>query len=262
MRTTGIKSCYVGPAISPENFIAEHTFLYLTTGLIEGYDGMNRHTLHPGEYCLVRKNHLVRYSKQRDGRQFEKTVVVFDRNFLRSFQEKHKPEQSATVPEGAFMRLKPDNLVPNLINSLLAYYNQNGQMDEPFSSLKREELLLILLRLNPGLSAVLFDFGAPGKIDLEAFMKRNYTFNAGISRFAYLSGRSLSTFKRDFKAIFHNTPQRWLTDKRLEYAYNLIVREKRMPSEVFLESGFENLSHFSYAFKKRFGQNPSALAAG
>ena len=41
-------------------------------------------------------------------------------------------------------------------------------------------------------------------------MNRNYQFNVSNSRFAYLTGRSLSAFKMDFKAIFHSTPALWL----------------------------------------------------
>jgi AraC-like DNA-binding protein len=28
---------------------------------------------------------------------------------------------------------------------------------------------------------------------------------------------------------------------------------------VYLDAGFENLSHFSFAFKKKFGYNPSGM---
>jgi AraC-like DNA-binding protein len=74
-----------------------------------------------------------------------------------------------------------------------------------------------------------------------------------VERFAYLTGRSLSAFKRDFKTIFNDTPNRWLIQKRLQEAYFLIDRKKQKPSDIYLELGFETLSHFSYAFKKQFG---------
>jgi len=34
---------------------------------------------------------------------------------------------------------------------------------------------------------------------------------------------------------------------------------KRKPSDVYLDVGFEDLSHFSFAFKKHFGYNPSRI---
>jgi hypothetical protein len=43
-----------------------------------------------------------------------------------------------------------------------------------------------------------FDFADPGKTDLREFMLCNYMFNIPINKFAELTGRSLSTFQRDF----------------------------------------------------------------
>jgi AraC-like DNA-binding protein len=38
------------------------------------------------------------------------------------------------------------------------------------------------------------------------------------------------------------------------------IKEKgKKPSDVYLEVGFEDLSHFSFAFKKAFGKAPSQL---
>ncbi|GAA6768484.1 hypothetical protein AAFH68_44400 [Flavobacterium sp. CGRL1] len=90
MKYTEIKSCYIGPEISPEHFIAEHFFLYLAKGTIEGYDGISKYSLKPGEYCIARKNHLARYHKQKQDNEFEKVVVIFDTLFLKAFAEKHK----------------------------------------------------------------------------------------------------------------------------------------------------------------------------
>jgi len=90
-------------------------------------------------------------------------------------------------------------------------------------------------------------------------MEKNYMFNMPLEKFGYLTGRSLSTFNRDFRKIFQTTPQRWLIQKRLELAYYHLKEKHKRPSDVFLEVGFEDLSHFSYAFKKQFGLVPSAL---
>jgi AraC family transcriptional regulator, exoenzyme S synthesis regulatory protein ExsA len=105
----------------------------------------------------------------------------------------------------------------------------------------------------------LFDFGEPGKIDLEAFMIKNYQFNVGLHRFAYLTGRSLATFKRDFEKTFHTSPGNWLLQKRLQEAHYLIKEKGNKPSDVYLEVGFEDLSHFSYAFKNAYGVAPSKI---
>ncbi|SEL02256.1 hypothetical protein SAMN05421740_103264 [Parapedobacter koreensis] len=49
-RADNIKSCYVGPAISPEQFIPEHFFLYLLKGKIAGFDGHKKYSMKAGEW--------------------------------------------------------------------------------------------------------------------------------------------------------------------------------------------------------------------
>ncbi|WP_310588388.1 AraC family transcriptional regulator [Dyadobacter sp. CY326] len=134
------------------------------------------------------------------------------------------------------------------------------QLDEAFEDLKYEELLIILLKTQPELAAVLFEFKRPGKIDLEEFMNSNYKFNVNIERFAYLTGRSISAFKRDFAVAFHETSGHWLVKRRLQEAHFLISQENKKPSDVYLDLGFEDLSHFSFAFKKQFGIAPTQVA--
>jgi len=259
MRYTEIKSCYLGPEISPEQFVPEHFFLFLAKGSITGYDGSKKYELKSGESCIVRKNHLARYHKQKDNGDFEKVVVIFDKAFLKTFQDKHQSKISAAEEENAFILLKKDAMISNFISSLAAYYNNEGNIDEKFSNIKREELLLILLQKQPELYTVFFDFGHPEKIDLEEFMNRNYKFNVSNERFAYLTGRSVSAFKRDFKAIFHDTPSRWLVSKRLEEGHFLIERKGSKPTDIYIDLGFQDLSHFSFAFKKKYGLVPSVL---
>lgn len=69
-------------------------------------------------------------------------------------------------------------------------------------------------------------------------MNRNFMFNVNLPRFAYLTGRSLSAFKRNFKTILNETPNRWLVQKRLQEAYYLIDKKNKKPSEIYLDLGF------------------------
>lgn len=258
MKITEITSCYIGPEISPEQFVSEHLFLYLGKGKINGYDGKKQYALKEGDYCLVRKNSLAKYNKEKINEKFEKLVIIFDEKFLMNFKDKHTIDLSKPSLHGAFVKLEKNNLFQNFIQSLMPYYTGKGEISEAFADLKREELLLIILETNPDLKDVLFDFGIPEKIDLEAFMQKNYKFNVSMDRFAYLTGRSISSFKRDFKSVFNESPNRWLVQKRLQEAYFLINKKGKQPSEIYLDLGFENFSHFSFAFKKEFGNPPSS----
>jgi len=260
LKFNNIQSCHLGPEISPEQFIPEHFFLYLLEGSMKAFDGKENYAMKPGDYCIARKNHLVRYTKFRneDGR-FEKIIITLDEPFLKNYFEKHPVPVGVFNNDHSFLFVQEDKLIKNFIRSLEPYYNGNDQINQDFADVKREELLLILLKNNPQLANVFFNFGIPEKINLEEFMNRNFRFNISIERFAFLTGRSLSSFKRDFQKTFGINPGSWLKKKRLDEAYFQINKQHHKPIDVYLEVGFENLSHFSFAFKKEFGFAPTEL---
>lgn len=143
--------------------------------------------------------------------------------------------------------------------SLIPYFDLQENFPEHIAALKINEAINILRFIDPEIDNVLSDFREPGKIDLVDFMEKNYMFNMPLEKFGYLMGRSLSTFNRDFRKAFNRAPQKWLTQKRLELAHYQLAEKHKKPVEVYLESGFEDLSHFSFAFKKEFGYAPSTL---
>lgn len=201
----------------------------------------------------------MRYTKHKEDGEFQKIVIVFDEAFLKNFLKKHPTFTTVYENEDPIVFIEEDKLLESFILSLAPYYTGEADIDKTFSDLKREELLLILLRKKPDLANVLFDFGAPQRIDLKEFMNRNFRFNISLDRFAFLTGRSLSTFKRDFRNLFNETPGQWLTRKRLEEAYFLINNQNLRPGNIYTDLGFEDFSHFSFAFKKKFGHSPSDI---
>jgi AraC-like DNA-binding protein len=227
---------------------------------MRAYDGNKRYTIGPGDYYIARKNHFIRYTKYKEEGQFLKIIITLDEPFLKKFLTRRPYETGPTENGDSFLFLEENKFFKSYIQSLEPYYTGDLEIDGTFSDLKREELLLIILKSEPGLANVLFNFGTPEKIDLEAFMLKNFRFNVSLERFAFMTGRSLSSFKRDFLKSFGITPGNWLKKKRLDEAYFQISKQNQKPSDVYLEVGFEDLSHFSFAFKKEFGKTPTQIA--
>ena len=92
-------------------------------------------------------------------------------------------------------------------------------------------------------------------------MNENYMYEFTMEELAHYTGRSLATFKRDFRKISDLTPEKWLIRKRLEVAYARIKEGGCRVADVYAEVGFKNPSHFSTAFKRRYGVSPSAVCA-
>ncbi len=259
MTINDAQPCLSGPGLLLEQFIPDHVFLYVTQGAITGYDGNKSYTLRQGDYCLARKNRLARYYSEKET-GVERIVFCFEEAFLRAFQEKYKLSAAGFNQPDTFVPITTSEMIPAFIHSLKPYTDASGKINAAFEDVKYEELLIILLQIQPELGGLLFDYASPEKINLEEFMNRNYKFNVSIERFAYLTGRSLSAFKRDFKTIFHESPNHWLIQRRLKEAYILLEKENKKASEIYLDLGFEDLSHFSFAFKKQFGLRPTELA--
>ena len=81
----------------------------------------------------------------------------------------------------------------------------------------------------------------PWKMDILDFMNENYMYEFTLEELAHYTGRSLATFKRDFKKVSALTPEKWLIRKRLEVAYHLLKEERRKVVDVYAEVGFKNL---------------------
>ena len=255
-----ISSCYTNTSREGEHFIPDHRFILQQSGVMTVQDGRQTYTFSPGDFRLSRRNQLARFVKQPpEGGQFKAVGVLLDQETLRSLSREFGYTASGNFDGPPMLRLEPHDLYRSYIDSLAPYLDLEGSEKDPLLELKVREAVLILLRTQPGLKDVLFDFAEPGKIGLEEFMQRHFHFNVSLERFAYLSGRSLATFKRDFEKTFHTSPSRWLQQKRLETAWYLIHEKRRKPSDVYLEVGFEDLSHFSFAFKKAFGTAPSRV---
>ncbi len=165
--------------------------------------------------------------------------------------------KAASASPFPVVQFKMNDLLRAFINSLLAYHKSEKPVSAAMIELKMKEAILTMIETKPELKDVLFNFSDPHKIDLEAYMNQNFHFNVHLDDFAYMTGRSLATFKRDFQKIYGITPGKWLVHKRLEEAHYLIKQRHKTASEIYLDLGFEDLSHFSYAFKK--GVWPGAI---
>lgn len=245
--------------IMAEKFISDHVLIYLAAGTLHCFNATQHYTFRQGDYFMARKNRLARYKIEKSQEGFDPIAFCFDEPFLNEYQKKHQPPSKKSISKDTFIAIRQTEVLASFIHSLTPYYTGPYQLDKDFEAVKQEELLLILLKQQPELANFLFDFGAPEKIDLEEFMQKNFMFNVSLKRFAFLTGRSISAFKRDFFTIFNDTPSHWLVQRRLQEAYFLIGEKFRKPSDIYLDLGFEALSHFSAAFKKQFGFTPTEL---
>lgn len=240
----------------------EHTLIYIRSGELEINERDRNTRLSKGQCAFIRRDNKVILTKLvKEGTPYCSIVLKFSRKFLREFyQAMHKQ----SIPyhakrDEASLSLLPSNRpdIASLFESIIPYFESGVKPSDELLKLKMTEGIYILLNTNKNLYASLFDFVEPWKIDILDYMNENYMYDLSMAELASYTGRSLATFKRDFKKASDVSPQKWLIKRRLEAAREQIKEGRRKISEICFDVGFTNLSHFSKMFKQTYGHAPT-----
>ncbi|PSL34461.1 AraC family transcriptional regulator [Chitinophaga ginsengisoli] len=252
---------FTGKSFRVEVMFEHHMLVWFISGETKIIQADATYTFNAGDTFLIPRNQLatvINYPK--DGMPHKAVAMHLTKERLEDFYTRHKAVNSSRVqPLQKVYRFTKHPLLESCLASLIPYFDLGDKLPPDIASIKIEEAISILRSIDKDVDGLLANFEEPGKINLTDFMERHYMFNMTLDRFGYLTGRSVATFRRDFKKAYNTTPQKWLTEKRLELAHYQIAEQQRKPIDVYVEVGFENLSHFSYAFKSHFGYSPNAL---
>ena len=213
---------------------------------------------------IPRDHHITLYKRPCNGERYCGIFLSFTRNFLREmyakFGQYNVPADTSKLKPEA-IKLPKTAEITSLFASLTPFFDPEVKPQDDFMHLKLQEGLLALLHIDRRFVPTLFDFNEPWKIDILDFMNKNYMYEFSMEELAHYTGRSLATFKRDFKKVSDLTPEKWLIHKRLEVAYSMMKEGKKRIVDVCAKVGFKNQSHFSAAFKRQYGVAPTAVSA-
>lgn len=217
--------------------------------------------LYKNEAIFLKKGLFLTTEKILESNNYKSILFFVDDNLLLDFFNRNGKYfihlNTIEAPQSYFKFEKNPNLEA-YINSLLLYFENKNLLIEPLFKVKFEELLLNLV-LNDKqhvFKKFLINLNKKNSYNLREFMRNNFTRNLRVEDFAYLNGMSVSSFKRNFEKAFCLTPAKWLKEKRIEKAEFLLQTSDKNVSEVAMEVGFENPSHFVQVFKSQYGVTP------
>ncbi len=247
-----------------EIYPSNHLLTFIRSGLLNVEVNGETRSYSKGEFVLFKKFAPARITKTwgRGGSMFSSVVFTFQEDLVQKAlmqMEFDDPGRQDNQNQN-IIAIHSNPILDQFIQSLELFFEQKVEMDHALANLKTMEVLVGLIRSNKSIFYELQSFAQRSIADLYQYMQYHYREKKSLEEFARDSGRSLTTFKKEFFQLFQTSPGRWLKMKRLDHAYRLLKFTNRKASEVYLECGFEDLAHFSKSFKKQFNVNPSELA--
>ncbi|MEJ5055379.1 helix-turn-helix transcriptional regulator [Sphingobacterium sp. MYb382] len=186
-------------------------------------------------------------------------IIIFSPEHLHFFHEKYHQETDRFL-SGYFTR--SDQHLRLLFEQIC------GQTEsEDFFKLKRELILLeIILRQAETLVVesenheVIALKSHYDKIVLaKQIIEDDLSQSHSIPELAKQVGTNVQYLKKYFKQYFGKTVMNYITDKKMEYAKELIMTGQHRISDVAHMTGYKHSTHFTTAFKKHYGFIPNSL---
>jgi AraC-like DNA-binding protein len=240
-------------------FLEDHLLLFVQHGIYTVSYGGDLYTVHKNEMVLLKKSISIQYQKTED--PDDPSLLEYKMFFLKDDLLREFFKMANIKPKGPKspipISVKPVNeRLIKYVESLEPYFKEPEKVDGNLIKLKLLELLYDLAATDENLMGQLMQLKQQVRTDIPNIVEENILNPVSLNDLAYLSGRSLSGFKRDFQAIYNMPPYHWLRERRLDRARELLLNTSMSVTDICFMTGFENITHFSRAFKEYYGRSP------
>ncbi|PKH66554.1 AraC family transcriptional regulator [Flavobacterium sp. ALD4] len=187
-------------------------------------------------------------------------LFFFSEKKLTEFLQKHTKNSLPHKDEIPYFVIENDDYIITFLNSLSVLNTASSDYSERLLLVKFEEIMLYLLyKYEQKFEFYLYSLISKEVSPFKNVVESNVHSNLKLEEIAFLCNMSLSTFKRHFVVEYNEAPGKWLQDKRLQRAKDILQEGQLKPSDIYLDMGYNNLSNFSIAFKNKFGKSPKEI---
>lgn len=237
-------------------------FVYIMEGEYSTVSETQKLEASPEESVLMKcGSYIPTITKSKDSDKYQAVAVHFYPEVLLKIYDNKLPgflkrnEESET----GMTKLNSDILIKKYIDGLLFYFDNPNLVNEEILILKLKEIILLLNQTKnaPAIRAILANLFNPVSYSFREIVEAHFYSNVTQEDLAQLTSMSLSTFKREFKKIYKDSPASFLRKKKLEKSVELLSFTELRATEIAYECGFTNISHFSRSFKDVYGVSPT-----
>ncbi|WP_294332886.1 AraC family transcriptional regulator [Chryseobacterium sp. sg2396] len=257
-----IEQCIHSMEAKGTMYLEEHLLLIVLDGTVTLTYGKQEYVVGKNEMILLKKAMAVKYDKvgnPDNDNIYDSLMFSIKDELLKSFlatSDIKIPKIEGEIKTGVYPM---NECLVAFAYSLKPYFFDHSTVHPGQLRLKIMELLYDVADGNRNMFLQILQLHEPVRADIRHVVEQHYASPVSLSELAYLSGRSLSSFKRDFQGIYNMTPALWIREKRLEKAKEILETTNMAVADICYSLGFENVSHFSRIFKEHYGQPPSVF---
>jgi len=221
-------------------------------------------TYYEGEKFIASQNQIVFIPKGRymisdiipENEEFEAVFFFIEDKLINDFLKTKNTVISGNLHFDYLMNYT--DKLKLFTETLLSLYKNDKNTYKEITKIKLLELLHLFYHSNQrdNFINILNSLQKITKRSIKEIMEDNFDKPLLIEDYAFLTGRSISSFRRDFKSSFGIAPKKWLLKKRLEKAIKLLTTTEYSINQISLDVGFENVSHFINLFGKTYNETP------
>lgn len=244
-------------------FQNEACFVYFKNGKTIVSSPLERLEIGATESVLLNcSNYFADFIQKAPAATIEVYAVHLYPDLLKEIYKDTIPEFFKHKASGQNARIIANHSIINhFIDSLVFYFENPDLVNSELLVLKIKELILLLLQTKNAatIAELMTNLFSPRQANLKDVIQNHLFSDFSMNELAQLAGLSLSSFKRAFQNIYHDTPANYLRAKKIEKAIDLLKRSDYSVSEICFQIGFNDASHFTKAFKKHTQQSPLAF---
>jgi AraC-like DNA-binding protein len=142
---------------------------------------------------------------------------------------------------------------------LLFYFDNPILITEDLLVIKLKEIILLLCQTKsaPLIQQVLSQLFSPTTYTFKQIIENNLYNPIRTFELAQMANLSLSSFKREFKKKYDDSPANYIRNKKLEKAAELLIISDERITDIVFDCGFNDLANFSTIFHQKYNQTPS-----
>ena len=236
---------------------------FILSGQKELYRGAECTLVTEHEAVLIPDGNAIIAERKLNTQQYSSLVIFFPAELAQKFIVRYAKQndyqhQPAPAEKDAFLKFSQTPYLTEYLNGLIHLIDKQLVVPPALLKHKLEELFLILAEDFPAqFFGIFMPLASDGNHRLRQIVENNILKNLSLNELAFLANRSLATFKRDFEKEYGISPGKYIRERKLDIARHELTEGGAL-NDIYLQLGYENVSNFTSAFKKRFGQTPKA----